>query len=372
MHVIVGNWRPDSYKKGISVYDYEEETGTFSSVFHGFSDIAVSFLGDSRHNNILYATNETDVLTEDGFGNEIIALALSNGADLVSILDTSSSLGPNPSWLCIDKTGKYLLAAHHGGFGHTSTVIRNDNGDLCEMPVLDQSHIIMFRLKENGSFDKPVDAFLPKTKDPSVPTKISRTHCISKAPFANLYLVCDKGLDLVFSITIDYQTETLKLLDQVSVAPGAAPRYGTCHNVLPIFFADMEEKTDIYSFCYDEDGRLSVLQIINVFPETPACKSKASDIIFDASFRHLYVGYRGENLIAIIDVDENGVMSLNTKIKNPDGAPNILRFSPDKRFLFVTNIFEGVISQYQVEKNGLLTYMRQAAADSCPATMLFV
>lgn len=372
MYVIVGNWRPDSYEKGISVYEYEEETGAFTFVFHGFSDTAVSFLGYGSRENILYATNETDILTENGFQDKILALRLSEESDIISLLDTSSSLGPNPTWICTDETGNYLLATHHGGFCHTSTVVKNSAGDLCEEPVLDKAHIILFRLKEDGTFDKPTDAFLPRLKEPSPPAKMSRTHCIFKAPCSNLFLVCDKGLDLVLSLTIDYQSETLKLLDQIPAASGAAPRYGTCHNVLPIFYADMEGKTDVYSFRYDKNGRLSVLQILNVFPGEPDCKSMASDIIFDSSFRHLYVGFRGENLIAILDVDEYGVMSLNTKIKNPDGAPNILRFSPDHRFLFVTNIFEGIISQYKVEKDGFLTYIKQAALDSCPASMIFV
>ncbi|MCD8014716.1 MAG: lactonase family protein [Lachnospiraceae bacterium] len=372
MKVIVGNWSPGPGEKGFSLYDYESATGTLTFLSHSCGEIAASFLGNDVLGNYVYATNESDAYADGVFADELVKLKLSESGNEVQIADRTSSLGPNPPWICGDDTEEYLLIPHHGGFGHTSTVTKKSDGSFSERLVQDESHIILMRMKKDGDFDCATDAYLPKKRNKTYKGQMTRTHCIRKAPGKNLFFACDKGFDSVLSLAIDYGEEKLVLLDQISVSSREAPRYGICHPRIPVFYADMEGSTCVHAFSYDGKGKLSRMQKLNVLPRPINESIMPSDIVMDEEGLHLYVGLRGENVIAIVGLDKDGTMALQFVVENPDGAPNILRFSPDRQFLFVTNVFEKVISRFLLRADGSLQYMGVAARDVCPASMVFV
>ncbi|MCD7956703.1 MAG: lactonase family protein [Lachnospiraceae bacterium] len=370
--VIVGNWCPGPGEKGFSLYDYESATGSLTFLSHSYGEIAASFLGNDLAGKHIYATNESDACADGVFSNEVVKLQVSASGTEIQVADRISSLGPNPPWICGDGKGEYLLIPHHGGFGHTSTITRKSDGSLSERLVQDESHIILMRLKKDGSFDCATDAYLPKKRNKTYKGQMSRTHCIRRAPGKNLFFACDKGFDCVISLAINYEEETIFPLDQIAVSSQESPRYGVCHPRLPIFYADMEGSANVYAFSYDDKGKLFRRQKLNVLPRPLSESVMPSDIVMDEEGAHLYVAIRKENVIAVIGLDKDGGMSLQTVAENPDGAPNILRFSPDRQFMFVTNVFEKVISKFLIRADGSLQYMGIAARDVCPASMVFV
>ena len=133
----------------------------------------------------------------------------------------------------------------------------------------------------------------------------------------------------------------------------------------------MEGSTNIYALNYDSKGHMSINQCLDI------CSDKntnimPSDIIFNNSHDYIYVGLRGIKSIAIIRLDNAGLMHLVKLVENHDDNPNQLRFSPDGKYLFVTNIFEGKITRFTVKDNYDLVYDGIVAEDNCPASMLFI
>lgn len=371
MFLLVGNWRPDPGEKGLSVYEYNSQTGNLKFLNHSENNIAASFLTQGVNKTLVYATHETDSIMDGMPTNQIVTLDISNINEGVKVIARKPSLGPNPTWICSTYNDSHVLITHHGGFCNTSTVACGKDGNFVEKIVYDEPHVILYRLNSDGIPDTVADAMLPSKLD-YYPDQMSRSHSVLRAPNKNLYIICDKGLDMVMTVTIDFNNEKIVPLDSVAVPRHNAPRYGVFHRELPVFYADMEGCTDIYAFSYDELGNLKIIQTLNLSCDTAVENTMPSDIILSPDGRKLYVGLRGPNLIAVIDLDTNGVMSIQQLCRNPDGAPNALRFSPDGKYLFVTNVFEKVITKFKVHENGSLDYLGVAAHDLCPASMLFI
>lgn len=371
MYLLVGNWCPGPGEKGFSIYKYNCENGELIFVNHGENDIAASFLTHGSRDGLVYATNETDRVVDGMPVNQIVALDVSHPSNGVQIAVKKSSLGPNPTWICNTYDCNHLLITHHGGFCNTSTVKTDTDGTISEKIIYDEPHVILYSLNEDGLPDTPVDAFLPSRLD-YYPGQMSRSHCVIKAPNKNLYIICDKGLDLILAVTIDFGAQKIVLLDSISVPRRYAPRYGVFHKKLPVFYADMEGSTEIYALTYDEVGNLQIIQTLDLSEGFDPGDTMPSDIITNDTGNRLYVGLRGPNLIAVIDLDENGSMNLRQLCPNSNGAPNALKLSPDGNYLFVTNIFEKVITRFAVLRNGTLDYQGVAATDVCPASMLFL
>lgn len=368
MKLLVGNWSPQKVSKGLSIYEYNCETGDLTFTKNIESDIGISYLVSSHSNNVFYATNETDNVENGIFYNQILTF---NNTESISVLNRISSLGPNPTWICEDQHSEYVLVSHHGGFSHTCTIKRNTNGRLEEKLVYDEPHIILIKLNPDGSCCKAVDAFLPKIIRPTASTSMSRTHSINRAFNENIFFVCDKGLDAIFSISIDYENNKIIEMDKISVGINEAPRYSIVHPILPIVYVNMEGSTNIYALNYDSEGHMTIKQCLDIYSNSTE-KIIPSDIIFNNTYTYMYVGLRGINSIAIISLDSSGYISLIKLVKNPDGNPNQLRFSPDGKYLFVTNIFEGTITRFTVKDQYDLVYDGVVAKDHCPASMLFI
>lgn len=368
MNLLIGNWSPEKGRKGLSIYEYNWSNGEISFIKNIESDVGISYLVASSSKEVFYATNETDTVENGIFYNQILTF---NCNESISVLNRVSSLGPNPTWICEDDKGKYILVSHHGGFSHTCTVAKNINGRLEEKLVYDEPHVILIKLNSDGSCCEATDAFLPKTNKPNASGLMSRTHSINKAIGKNIFFVCDKGLDAIFSISIDYKNNKIIELDKISVGINESPRYGVVHPDKPIVYVNMEGSTNIYALNYDSKGHMSINQCLDI------CSDKntnimPSDIIFNNSHGYIYVGLRGIKSIAIIRLDNAGLMHLVKLVENPDGNPNQLRFSPAGKYLFVTNIFEGKITRFTVKDNYDLVYDGIVAEDNCPASMLFI
>lgn len=371
MYLLVGNWCPGPGEKGFSVYEYDSRCGSLKFLNHSNGDIAASFLTKGVLDGLVYATNETDAVADGIPANQIVVLDAATPSEEVKILARKASLGPNPTWICSTYDNGHILITHHGGFCNTSTIETDSKGNVTEKIVYDEPHVILYELNKEGIPDRPADAFLP-TKVDYYAGQMSRSHSVIKAPGKNLYMICDKGLDLIMTVTIDFGTKKVIPLDSVSVPRHYAPRYGVFHKTLPLFYADMEGSTVIYAFSYDELGDLRIKQTLDLAKDFSSDAVMPSDIIINSAGSRLYVGLRGVNLIGVVDLKEDGSMSIRQLYSNRDGAPNALRLSPDERYLFVTNVFEKVITRFAVAEDGSLEYQGIAAEDVCPASMLFL
>ena len=78
----------------------------------------------------------------------------------------------------------------------------------------------------------------------------------------------------------------------------------------------MEGSTNIYALNYDSKGHMSINQCLDI------CSDKntnimPSDIIFNNSHDYIYVGLRGIKSIAIIRLDNAGLMHLVKRVILP-------------------------------------------------------
>ena len=114
-YAVVGNAKMSSeLELGISVYEFDEATakmtpvGTFAKDFR----LGAQFFDSSR--NILYAVDEFWSLNgRTGGGGRVAAFGFDPESGKVTMKNAQRTFATNPSYITLDKTGKFLLVSHH-------------------------------------------------------------------------------------------------------------------------------------------------------------------------------------------------------------------------------------------------------------------
>ena len=120
----VGNWGFHPAPKGISRFLYDEETGEMTLQETIRPDVAAGQLCLDRERGILYAVNERgDRTNEYGGGGSLLAFKIDPESGELTKISERDSLCPEPSYLCLDGSGKYILTCHCGDPWHVTKIV---------------------------------------------------------------------------------------------------------------------------------------------------------------------------------------------------------------------------------------------------------
>ncbi len=294
----------------------------------------------------------------------------------MTLVSEKESLCPEPSYVCLDPTGKYLLTCHCADPWHVTKIVRNEDGALSNEVLFDDAGIVMFRILEDGSLGEACDvAVNPGTggNDPRSQVNvdpvsghiqlvevISRLHSVVASPSGKIFVVCDKGMDRVYTYRINYESERLEKLDEwISDDIASFPRYGAFHPTLPIYYLDNENHAVMNCFHYDDEtGKLDCFLTLPLLDEDPGLVDGkpvgAQDIMAHPNGRCLYVTLCGLNLIVVLKLDEKGMPTVVQRVPSGGNLPRGIQLTPDGRFLLSGNMVSGDITTFAVSEDGLL------------------
>jgi 6-phosphogluconolactonase (cycloisomerase 2 family) len=191
-------------------------------------------------------------------------------------------------------------------------------------------------------------------------------------PSGKLFFVCDKGVDKIYTYHLDREKGKLLPLRETAVETGSAPRYGTFHPRLPIFYMNLEKKTVLHGYRYDvKNGTLeliSTVPLLNAGEENSIDRVESSDLVIHPNGKSLYAAVRGVNRIVSLDIDDEGSVSLKQSINCGGEHPRGLCVSPDGRFLFSANMASGNITTFAIRNDGNLEAVGETKAP-CPANI---
>jgi 6-phosphogluconolactonase (cycloisomerase 2 family) len=197
------------------------------------------------------------------------------------------------------------------------------------------------------------------------------------------------------SYQLDRKNGKLVHLTDITVETGLFPRYGVFHPTLPIFYANYERKAIIDALQYDvHTGNLErighaplLVEMVEVgagntliHPKTLQEKEQmekaagrdkveAADILIHPNGRLLYASVRGSNIIAVLDVDDHGMVSLRNNIDCGGVNPRGLCMSPDSRFLFAANMGSGNVAAFSIDEDGALQKIGTVAESRSPGSI---
>ena len=377
---IVGSFamKPGS-QKGIHIFRYEPENAVFTHLGDFCPEINAGQGTYNREKDVVYITHEhKDRENEIGGGGRILAFKLDHETgkpEWISDKETCASL---PSYLCLDASGKYVLAPHHSTGSVITRTVKGPDGGYRAVTECDDATVAVFSVNEDGSYGKITDVFReePEREDGKL-KKMSHLHSCVQSPDGNLFLVCDKGLDSIHGYHLNTENGTLEKVSGTFVEEGAHPRYGKFHPTLPVFYQNCEASAFLHVWNYDSrSGELKRIQKIPLLASEEEAaawtKEGASDLVVTPDGKYLYAAVRGLNVLAAFAIHEDGTLSFLHNISCHGENPRGLALSPDARFLFSLNRDSGCIARFRREEDGSLTDAGAETACILPGNMQFI
>lgn len=331
---------------GINVYRVDDLTGEWSHTQHVDGLVNPSFLAFGKDQRFLY--------TVHGDRSEVSAFKIDQQSGNLTFINTQSTKGKNPVHLVADRSYRYLAVANYG------------SGTVALLP-----------LNYDGSLGELVDLVeVPGEQGPHrVEQPHARPHHIPFDPSGRFLVVPDKGLDRIFTFSLDAVHGKLILHDSPAKArETSGPRHIAFHPTKPFGYVVNELDSTVTTYQFDpQSGFLTPLQILSALPMTFTGDSRASEIAIDPSGRFLYASNRGYDSIAIFSVDpQTGVLS-NVGWQPSEGkTPRFFAMDPAARFLYIANEDSDTIVTFRItHENGTLKPTGHVVNVGSPVCIIF-
>jgi 6-phosphogluconolactonase len=302
--------------KGFSLAHFDTDTGKLTKPKFLIEDEMPSFFvihPDGRH---LYTCNSTNTLHGEGW---ISAYAIEPTTGQLTLLNRKSSGGPNPSYITLDKTGRYALVANYQGGNVTVTEI-NPDGSLGDRTGLDQ---------HTGHSVNPERQTRPYA------------HSVIVDPSNRFALNADLGLDKLYVYRFNDKNGSLTPNDPpfATVTPGSGPRHVKFHPNGHWVYLINEMAGTVTGFNWDAaKGSLTEFQTVSALPPGFTSTNTSAELEIHPNGRFLYGSNRGHNSLAVFAIDQStGKLSLVEHVSTQGKQPRNFTFDPTGRWILCTN-----------------------------------
>ena len=230
------------------------------------------------------------------------------------------SLGASPTFLSIDRNGRFVLSAYYQGAHVAVHPIRND-GSVKDPPI-------EWLETATGAHAIQTD---PSNKFAFVPHIARLNDSVMQPPGDAL------GPNAIFQFRFDKNTGRLTPNSPLKVEPEEflGPRHYCFHPNLDVVYFSDEQGCSVTGYRLDSTaGTLSAFQTITTLPEGYSGRNTCSQIQISPSGKFLYAPNRGHNSIAGFSVDaSSGRLTAIGQIST-EAVPSAFSLDPEGKFLF--------------------------------------
>ncbi len=311
-----------------------------------------SFLAIHPSGRFLYAVNQVENDNATPIG-AISAFAIAGDTGALTALGEQSSQGGAPCFVSVDRSGRAVLVANYVG------------GSVALLPI-----------QSDGAVAPATSVAQHTGNGPNADRQSSpHPHCIVVDPSNRFALAADLGADRVFVYHLDAAVNELRHVDagDAVMRAGAGPRHIAFHPTLPLVFVANELDSTVDTLRFDaERGALSPIDTRSTLPSNWTGETYPADIHIAASGRTLYVSNRGHNSIAVFSISANGALSLDQTVSTEGDWPRSFSLDPTGRWLLVANERSNSIVVFsRDEERGRLTATRRRIALPSPVCLRF-
>jgi 6-phosphogluconolactonase len=233
---------------------------------------------------------------------------------LIPVQQAAAGDGPTPCHVAVDRTGSIALAANY----HL--------GLAAAIP-----------LSADGAIGIPrVVAHTGRGTHPSRQTS-SHVHSANFSPDNRFAVVCDLGLDRIYTYAIDRDAVALVpgSPPYVSAAPGSGPRHLAFDGTGRRAYAINELDSTVVGYRYDPStGALGPGQAVSVIPDGWEGGATAAEIAIHPNGRFLYCSCRGPDILSVFAIDgPTGALSPVETVPCGGRGPRHFSISPDGEWL---------------------------------------
>ncbi len=262
--------------------------------------------------------------------------------------------GPTPCHISVDPTGRIALAANY----HL--------GLAAAIP-----------LKGDGTLGTPrVVGHSGRGPHPSRQTQ-THVHSATFSPDARFAIVCDLGLDRIYSYRVDPGSVSLQPGDPpyVESAPGAGPRHFAFGTGGRHAYAINELDNTIVAYEYlPPNGGLVRLQAVSLLPQGYRGDATAAEVRVHPGGRWVYGSCRGPDTLSLFAVHgPTGTLSPVETVPCGGKGPRAFTLSPDGGWLVCAHQDSGTLCSFRVDPaTGRLTRAPGAIEVSMPVCVAFL
>ena len=264
-----------------------------------------------------------------------------------------------PTFLAIDRTGRFMLVAYYQGGGAA-----------------------VFRLAGDGAIGAPSQQWLATaTGAHAIATDrsnrfayvphISRIQDNVLEPPKNI-----PGPNTIMQFLFDAEKGSLSpnAPPQVAQADLVGPRHYCFHPTLDIAYFSNEQGCSVTAYRIDPgNGTLSPLQTVSTLPAGVDVRNTCSQIHLTPSAQILYVGNRGHNSIAGFRVAPDTGLLTPAGHAPTEPVPSAFCLDPEGKFLFAAGTASGRLASYRIDgQNGALTPLAVTDVGPRPAAIAAV
>jgi len=334
--------------KGFSLSHFDTDTGVLTKPEYLLDAEAPAFFvihPDGKH---LYTCNSISTFQGKPEGT-ISAYEIDTKTGKLTLLNRKPAGGGDPSYISLDKTGRYALDANYQG------------GNICG-----------YAIQPDGSLGERT-AFVQHTGrsiDPSRQTK-PFAHSIIVDPSNRFVLVADLGVDKVFVYRFNEKDGTLTPNDPpfAPVKPGSGPRHVKFHPNGKWVYVISEIGSTVTGFNWDgTKGMLTEFQAVSTLPEGFTNTSACAELEIHPNGKFLYGSNRGHDSIAVFAIDQaTGKLGLVQHVSSQGKTPRNFAFDPTGKWIICTNHGSNNAVVFRVdETTGKLTQTGQPVSVPYP------
>ena len=317
----------DGRGKGINVYRVDRRTGAFKHVqlLGGLEN--PSFLAIDKTGRFLYSVH--------GDRSDVTAYAIDANTGHLRVIGRQPTGGYNPIHLAFDASGKFLFVTNYG-----------------------TDSIAVFPVKPDGTLGPyPTLTTVKGTLGPHrTEQKNVRPHHNPLDRQGKFFYLPTKGADSVITYRLDPRRCLAVHANEVAARPGAGPRHIDFHPRRALAYVINELDSTITTYRQDRaSGKLTPLQVVHSTPPEFTGYSTGAEIAVDRAGRHVYVSNRGHDSIGVFAIDPaKGTLAPGSGCR-PRAACRASSPSIRERFLYVANQGGHSIVTYKVGRDGKLS-----------------
>jgi len=340
--------------KGIYAFRFHPASGRVTPAGLMAETPNPSFLAVHPTGKYVYAVSEIEDYSGQKSG-AVTAFAADAKTGRLTLLNTVPSRGPGPCHLAVEKSGRTLLVANYSGGSVAALPIRPD-GSLAEAATF---------IQHRGS-----SVNLRRQEGP-------HAHSINPSPDNRYAVAADLGLDKVLIYRLDAARSLLSSHEPgfVQVKPGAGPRHFAFHPSGKYGYVINELHSTITAFAYDgRRGALTELQTVTTLPAGFTGENSTAEVVVHPSGRFLYGSNRGHDSIAVFAIDPaKGTLTPTGQPSTQGSTPRNFAIDPTGGWLFAANQGSDNIVVFRIDpKSGGLTATSQKLQAGSPVCVRFL
>ncbi len=345
-HLIYLGTYTRSTGKGIYAVRLDAATGALGTPELVAETANPSFVALSPDGSHLYAVSESSTMA--------VPFAIDGATGHLTPLQAQDAGGKAPCHLVVDRTERALILAHY------------HSGMVAALPI-----------KPDGTLGAP-GSVIQHTGRSTHPTRqeAPHVHSVTLSPDNRFVIVCDLGLDKIFTYALAPATATLTPATTpfVVAAPGAGPRHAAFSTDGQWVFVINELTSTLVSYRYNTaTSALTPADTQSTLPVSFTGDSSTAEVRVHPNGRFVYGSNRGHDSIASFAFDSaSGRLTPLAHTPTEGKNPRNFALSPDGGWLVAANQNSDNLRVFRVDpQSGALTIVPGEASVPMPVCVQF-